>query len=327
MHRKNQPVFRDYMGMPRLSLPAIALVGLSTTIACPADRIADLRSPDMAARRAAVGKIQTLDDPRIPAACLPLLSDPGLSIRRLAARAIGSRFYEISNADRPRYLAALQSCLESRKNEPEEGNYDGTDDITLMCQRAIGLLSRRYDTPPFSVSPGGKWVLYERRRRPVIANIANQQHDLLSPVDPNGYGTDQAYYSEDEEDANPPETNLLKTVDTNLPAAQLFAPHWRSDGRAVAFSLERLQRRFYHPILVWSATAPSKVVVLDEAFFQPLLGKRYPQWGTTTDFVAWKGDHVLLRIYNCDYPDGGHPPDAGLIVSYDLSTGKIALDG
>lgn len=308
-----------------LLLFSYALLALSAPVECPADWMADLRSPDAAVRRAAIGTIQTLDDPRIPAACLPLLDDPGLSIRRLAARAIGSRFDEISDADRPRYLAALQTCLDSRAHEPVEGTYHDVDDISLMCQRAIGLLSRRYDSPPFSVSPNGEWVLYERRRRPVIAHIAHRQHYLLAPLDPNGNGPDDAYYS-DEENATMPETNILKTVDTNLPADQLFAPHWRADGQAVAFTLERLEKRFYHPILVWDAAAPSRVVVLDEAFFQALLGTRYPQWGTTTDFAAWKGDKIVIRVYNCEYPEGEHPPDPGLIVSYDIHTQKIALE-
>jgi hypothetical protein len=304
----------------------LAVLTLSASVNARADWIADLHSPDVALRREAIFRIQTLDDPRVPAACLPLLNDTGLSIRRLAARAIGSRFYDISDADRPRYLAALQACLDSRKDEPDDGSYSGVDDVTLMCQRAISLLSRRYDSPPFSVSPNGKWVLYERRRRPVIAYIAKQQHHLITPLDPDGYQADEAYYSEDEDDANLPETNILKTVDTNLPADQLFAPHWRSNGEALAFSLERMQRRFYHPILVWSAASPSRVVVLDEAFFQNLLGTRYPQWGTTTDFVAWKGEKVLVRVYNCMYPEGDHPPDPGLIVSYNIRTGSILLD-
>jgi hypothetical protein len=309
--------------------PSIIFIGFILALFSPvngrADSISDLRSPEVAMRRAAVEAIQTLDDPRIPAACLPLLSDPGLSIRRLAARAIGSRFYEISDADRPRYLAALQTCLENRIHQPATGTYPGVDDITLMCQRAIGLLSRRYNSSPFSVSPNGKWVLYERRRLPVIANINDQQHHLLAPLDPNGDGPDEGYYPE-EYHANVPQTNLLKTVETNLTADQLFAPHWRSDGKALAFTLERLERRFYHPILAWSEATPSRVVVLDEAFFQSLLGTRYPQWGTTTDFVAWKGDKVVIRIYNCQYPDEGHTPDSGLIVSYDIGTEKIALE-
>ena len=311
---------------PSLILFGLTVLAFSMPEVSRADWMTDLHSSDVSVRRAAMDKIQTLDDPRIPSACLPLLDDTGLSIRRLAARAIGSRFYEISDADRPRYLAALQTCQENRKNKPELGTYSGVDDITLMCRRAIGLLSRRYDSPSFSVSPNGKWVLYERRRCPVIANIASLQHHLLTPLNPNGYEPDEAYYSEGGEDAKLPKTNMLKTVDTNLPADQLFAPHWRPDGQAIAFSLERLQRRFYHPILVWSAASPSLVVVLDEAFFQTLLGTRYPQWGTTTDFVTWKGDKVLVRVYNCDYPEEGHPPDPGVIVSYNIHSGKISRE-
>lgn len=67
-------------------------------------------------------------------------------------------------------------------------------------------------------------------------------------------------------------------------------------------------------------------MVLDEAFFQTLLGTRYPQWGTTTNFVAWKGDKVLIRVYNCDYAEEGYPPDSGVIVSYDIQTGKICRE-
>ncbi|MEO5714893.1 MAG: HEAT repeat domain-containing protein, partial [Luteolibacter sp.] len=57
--------------------------------------IAALSSQDITIRRAAVEAIQTLDDPAIPAACLPLLKDEGFSIRRQAARAIGSRFFDV----------------------------------------------------------------------------------------------------------------------------------------------------------------------------------------------------------------------------------------
>ena len=100
---------------PSLIFFGVTVLALSAPVDCPADWIADLRSPDVTVRRGAIDTIQTLDDPRIPAACLPLLNDPGLSIRRLAARAIGSRFYEISDTDRPRYLAALQTSVVSRK--------------------------------------------------------------------------------------------------------------------------------------------------------------------------------------------------------------------
>jgi hypothetical protein len=289
-----------------------------------ADAITDLHSPDINVRRTAIAHIQTMDDPRIPAACLPLLEAPGFSIQRLAARSLGSRFDQIAPADRPRYLTALRACLEKRKKEPILGTY-GDDGITLMCQRAIGLITQKYDSPPFSISPDGNWVLYERRRRPVVANTASQQHHLLAPLNPDGPWNDEAYYSEDDDDDSA-KTNLLKTVDTNLSAKDLFAPHWRSDSNALAFTLERMQARFYHPIMVWTASAPAKVKVLDEAYFQSLLGKRYPQWGTTTEFAGWHGSKVLIRVYNCDYPEGGHPPDPGLIVSYNSDDGAITLE-
>ena len=313
----------------KLSFPGcgVVVLWLATSGGAGADWLSDLKSPDMQVRRDAIGAIQTMDDPRIPALCLPLLDDPGLSIRRLAARAIGSRFDEISEADRPRYLAALKACLEKRKDEPVTGTYGDVDDISLMCQRAIGLLSRRYDSPPFSVSPDGKWVLYERRRRPVLAQIAEQQHYLLAPLDPRGDGPDDAYYSDTVDDEHLSETNILKTVETNLPAEQLFAPHWRADGKGVALTLERLERRFYHPILVWSAGAPSQVVVLDESFFQSVLGTRKQEWGTTTEFAGWKNDRVLVRIF--DYVDSNSDTlqqTKEAIVSYDIVTKKIARE-
>jgi hypothetical protein len=144
---------------------------------------------------------------------------------------------------------------------------------------------------------------------PVIANMRGQKHVLLGPC----AGPDPA--------ANP----LLKLMVTNRSAADLFAPHWQPSGDAIAFTLETLEARFYHPICVWSSAA-TDVRVLDVSFFQPLLGTRYPQWGTTTDFVAWKEDKVLVRVYNCAYPEKGHPSDPGRIVSYDSRTGKIALE-
>jgi HEAT repeat protein len=54
--------------------------------------LAQLKNPEPETRIAALRELQTSLDPRIPDAMLPLLSDEGNSIRRLAARAIGSRW-------------------------------------------------------------------------------------------------------------------------------------------------------------------------------------------------------------------------------------------
>jgi hypothetical protein len=62
---------------------------------------------------------------------LPLLSDEGNSIRRLAARAIGSRWWQISKEKVPQFIEAL------RRNKKSE-----FEDERNMIARAIGLLTR-----------------------------------------------------------------------------------------------------------------------------------------------------------------------------------------
>ncbi|MES2925005.1 MAG: HEAT repeat domain-containing protein [Verrucomicrobiota bacterium] len=261
----------------------------------PSPEIAKLASPDIAVRRAAVEAIQTLDDPGIPAACLPLLQDEGRSIRRQAARAIGSRFSDVPANQRKIYLAALKQCEAL-----------GPEDNALICQRAIGLLTGNFSFPSFSVGPRKKWVLYERRKLPVVTLVKSGNHELLSPVWTKWNG----------------EPEVLKMTITNESADELFAPHWHSSGEAVAFTMI-LQRRFFHPIFVWAAgTADLKV--LEPKSLKPLLPPRYPNWGTTSDFVKWDGTKAVIRIYDCDAPDGPPPNDPGVFISYDFKTGKLA---
>jgi hypothetical protein len=265
---------------------------------CLADWLSDLQSPEVTTRRATIDAIQTLEDPRIPAACLPLLQDEGFSIRRQAARAIGSRFAQIPASRKEEYLKALKKC-----------EAEGPADVSLICQRAIGLLTQTYSYPSFSVSPNGAWVLYERRRLPVIANVQTRQHMLLAPVDL---------------ETDPDQALLLKLAVTCDSAMNLFDPHWHPQGNVLVFTPHG-QWRFYHPICVWVA-GEDAVKVLDVEFFKPLLGSRYPTWGTTTDFVRWDGNKVVVRIYDCASPDGPPPHDPGVLVSYDIRTGKIASE-
>src|SRR5260370_8602011 len=67
-----------------------------------------LNSPDPDVRIAAVRELQTSLDPRIPDAMLPLLADEGSSIRRLAARAIGSRWWQIPKEKVPHLITPLR---------------------------------------------------------------------------------------------------------------------------------------------------------------------------------------------------------------------------
>src|SRR5215475_11962448 len=76
-----------------LVLVAFCLSGSSVN---PADvYLPQLKDKDPDVRVEAVRQLQTSLDSRIPEAMLPLLSDEGNSIRRLAARAIGSRWWQI----------------------------------------------------------------------------------------------------------------------------------------------------------------------------------------------------------------------------------------
>ena len=58
-------------------------------------QLAALQDPDMEVRIAALRQLQTSLDPRIPEALLPRLGDEGNSIRRLAARGVGSRWHQV----------------------------------------------------------------------------------------------------------------------------------------------------------------------------------------------------------------------------------------
>jgi len=104
-----------------------------------------LKSADPDARIAAVRQLQTSLDPRVPDAMLSLLSDEGNSIRRLAARAIGSRWWEISKENVPQFLDAL------RRNEKSE-----FEDERNMVARAIDLLTRDYKSKMVARSSNGR---------------------------------------------------------------------------------------------------------------------------------------------------------------------------
>ena len=116
----------------------------------------------------ALQRITTSLDPRIPAACRPLLASTGQSIRRNAARAIGSRWHQIPKAERPGYLRSLSANLKS--NDPA---------LVNMTHRAIGLLDRKYRGDMFSRSPNGRWVIYERRGKPCLIDTRTDTEELL----------------------------------------------------------------------------------------------------------------------------------------------------
>ena len=99
---------------------------------------------------------------------LPLLSDEGNSIRRLAARAIGSRWWQISKEKVPQFVEAL------RRNEKSE-----FEDERNMVARAIDLLTRNYTSNMVARSKNKRWVVYERRGLPCLIDTQTDTEELL----------------------------------------------------------------------------------------------------------------------------------------------------
>lgn len=125
-----------------------------------------LKSADAETRIGALRELQTSLDPRIPEAARSLLSDEGNSIRRLAARAIGSRWWQISETGP--WLSELKS--NARSEFEDEAN---------MAERAIGLLARTYRGKMFARSANGRWVVYERFNLPCLIDTKTGTEELL----------------------------------------------------------------------------------------------------------------------------------------------------
>ena len=166
----------------------VAAIGLVLVAFCisgstsnPADvYLPQLKDKDADVRIAALRELQISLDSRIPEAMLPLLSDEGNSIRRLAARAIGSRWWQIPKAKSESYVDALQHNLRPELEFEEEKNSEKN-----MAQRAIGLLSRKYESNMFARSSNGRWVIYERRGLPCLIDTRTDTEELLGwPRDP-----------------------------------------------------------------------------------------------------------------------------------------------
>jgi len=310
------------MKLPWLaSVLFLGLPGFSSSLKAK-DWVDLLKSPDVAVRRQAIDEIQTLDDARIPEACLPLLRDEGRSIRRQAARAIGSRYDQIAAERGPVFLKELRACAT-----------DGPEDTTFVAKRAIGLLTRKFDHPAFSVSPDHRWVLFEERRRPMIADVQLKHAQLMAAKHPEPWAIRNSDTEVRLGQVESVERNghWLKVMATNGPLEQIFEPRWHPKGEAVALQ-PYIQWRFYRPVILWRAK-DGAVTTWSVSSFKKLYGKKFPHWGTTTDFVEWRGSKAVIHIYDADDPGPPQPPDKpqpfdpkGILVSVDVTDWKIGLE-
>jgi hypothetical protein len=153
------------------ALPNASLVIHAADSSQTPDTEADLvklKNSSADVRLEALRDLQTSLDLRIPDAMLPLLSDEGNSIRRLAARAIGSRWWQIAKERMPEFVTALH------RNDKTE-----FEDEKNMIDRAVGLLTREYSGDMFARSANKRWVIYERRGLPCLIDTQTEPEELL----------------------------------------------------------------------------------------------------------------------------------------------------
>ena len=136
-------------------------------------QLAKLKSPDPDARLEALRSLEYSLDPRLPEVMLGLLRDRGDTIRRVAAHGIGSRWWQISKPQVNTFIAGL------REAEKTEG-----DGLTEECHRSINLLlqavGKSIEFPDaVSVSPNGRWIIYDRLGTPCLVDVKAQTEELI----------------------------------------------------------------------------------------------------------------------------------------------------
>lgn len=220
-----------------------------------------LHGTDLEAQSEAIREIGTSLDPRIPEACLPLLQSPGDSIRRNAARAIGSRWHQIPKERVATFVKALKANLKS----DNEG-------LVNMSRRGIALLSRTYDNDLVSRSKSKRWLIYERRGKPCLIDTQNQSEELL------GFEVD-GYFS-------PAIGNIALTQSS----------FWHSKQDMVA--LETIIFRRTNEIWVWRHPAGLRPIVVNEVMplLKPEKGAVTPSGGFFMRFAAWTGSALEFLV-------------------------------
>lgn len=253
-----------------------------------------LKSGDSGVRIEALRALQTSLDPRIPNAVKPLLRDDGTSIRRLAARAIGSRYWQVP-ADDHRTLLDLLKVNATRKAFGEKN----------MALRAIGLLQRKYTGPMFARSRSRRWVVYERRMLPCLIDTKSKTEELL------GWKAEG--------------TGALASSWGNSPLNDSVLWHPRDE--MVAFSI--LESRKVSTIWIWSHGKGLKVISVAE--FAKALGvaedRLFFAGGFSTEIKRWKRDQLIIQIYYAatDVDPEAEPKEFSAELSWTASTGELKL--
>ena len=255
----------------RLLIPLIIALGdplLSGIVAAEESEpdgvhLSRLKSPVPETRIAALRELQTSLDPRLPNALLPLLSDKGNSIRRLAARAIGSRWWQIPKERVPIFIKALQYNQASEHRDERN-----------MVNRAIGLLNRDYTSNMFALSANKRWVIYERRRLPCLIDTTNDSEELL------GWSPE------------PGHLNWLISAFGNKPLKDSVL--WHSKDEIVAFDI--FLHRYASTVWVWGHGLGTRTLVAQKVI--NALGYEASGRGDFyTTLKQWKGEELFIEVF------------------------------
>jgi hypothetical protein len=247
----------------------LALVSIRSVVAAspePDALVEKLHDASAEVRIDALRQVQTTLDPRLPKEMLRLLSDQGDSIRRLAARGIGSRYGQIPKEELGDYLPPLRKLLVDREQH---------EDVALMAERAIGLLTRNYSGDLFAPSPDRKWIIYERYSRPCVIDVRRKNEELLgwrSDTPTMGFGSSWGGCT-------------LKD-----------SAFWHSGSRAVA--LQIILGRKNTTLWFWIPEGHSKLVELNQKKIASLFGaKNFDD----SDYLCvsgrgWKGNEFVFEV-------------------------------
>ncbi len=273
-----------------ITFTILATTGLAQTDTELNEAIKDLQSSDMDTRRAAIDVVQTSLDPRIPDACLVAIRLEGDSVKRLAARAIGSRWHQIPKERTAEFLAALKPLL----SVEDEG-------LANMAKRGTALLKREYASNAMVCrSPNKRWALYERYGVPCIIDTKNATEELVG------------FEFEAKMVCSWGNSELTSTV------------NWHPKKDVVA--VEMLDGRRLGPLMIWQ---PGKEPVrLSVAEFAGALKRDEDSFffpgGIYADVESWKGDILLFKLsYTTE--NGTDLVDHEAKLSWNLATGKLAV--
>lgn len=241
-----------------LATPAF---GLAVETA-PGEQLAKLKKPNAEERLNALRELQTSLDPQLPEALLPLLADEGNSIRRVAARAVGSRWWQIPKERVPVFLKALE------RNEKSE-----LEDEVNMVHRAQGLLRREYRGNMFQRSPNHRWVIYERHGLPCLIDTKTGSEELVGWREGDAASLDAAWGNE----------TLEKSV------------LWHGGGNMAAMSIVRGRKES----AVWFWRHRGEVQKVEQEAILKVLGVRPESvlggGGFFTEIKGWKTDELRFE--------------------------------